>query len=86
MNTIARRLLLYKKLIITLIILNFPLLSFGIENIFYEGQLDRQKALESTLQITKEKYENADTVIVDQHYWVKYNKEGTYQLWNESLY
>ena len=82
-NTIARRLLLYKMLIITLIILNFPLLSFGIENIFYEGQLDRQKALESTLQITKEKYENADTVIVDQHYWVRYNNEGTYKLWNE---
>ncbi len=50
---------------------------------FSQGLLDREAALKSAAEVTRDRYPNADDVLVDDHVWVRYNADGTYVTWDD---
>lgn len=47
--------------------------------------LDKASVLGKASQATKERYPDAEVVLLDQHKWVKYNQDGTYSEWFEQF-
>jgi len=45
--------------------------------------LDKTAVLSKAAQINRDRYPDAEVVLVDQHMWVKYNQDGTYAEWLE---
>jgi transglutaminase-like putative cysteine protease len=45
--------------------------------------VDKAAVLEKASEVTRDKYPDADVAMVDQHMWVKYNPDGTYEEWFE---
>ena len=51
---------------------------------YSNGLLDRSHVLDMAKNISMAQYPDADVVYVDSHQWIKYQKDGTYEEWDDS--
>ncbi len=52
---------------------------------FSSGLLDRAKVIEAAKGITPEKYPNSDDILVDDHIFVRYQRDGTAVIWDDTF-
>lgn len=68
-----------------LLVISLPVLVPAQENEFANGILDVDKVLEAAKEVTREKYPNADDVLLDDYILVRYEADGTSLEWDDTF-
>ena len=52
---------------------------------FSHGLLDRAEVVRAAAKVTRERFPNADDVLVDDHIFVRYRADGTSVTWDDTF-